>query len=104
MLIDRYKQPIGYKLYAGNTFEGHTYQDMVAALKKEYQIERIVLVADRGMMNKDNLKVVREQGYEFVPAWNAWEKGSSLCLPRYSKSCSAWMITSMNGSALLPNL
>jgi len=66
MLIDRYKQPIGYKLYAGNTFEGHTYQDMVAALKKEYQIERIVLVADRGMMNKDNLKMVSEQGYEFI--------------------------------------
>jgi transposase len=66
MLIDRYKQPIGYKLYAGNTFEGHTYQDMVAALKKEYQIERIVLVADRGMMSKDNLKIVGEQGYEFI--------------------------------------
>lgn len=66
MLIDRYKQPIGYKLYAGNTFEGHTYQDMVTALKKEYQIERIVLVADRGMMNKDNLKIIGEQGYEFI--------------------------------------
>jgi transposase len=66
MLIDRYKQPIGYKLYAGNTFEGHTYQDMVTSLKKEYQIERIVLVADRGMMSKDNLKIVGEQGYEFI--------------------------------------
>lgn len=102
MLIDRYKQPIGYKLYAGNTFEGHTYQDMISALKKEYQIERVILVADRGMMSKDNLKVTGEQGYEFIPAGTAWVKGSNLCLPLYSKSCSAWITTTMSGSVLLP--
>jgi transposase len=76
MLIDRYKQPIAYKLYSGDMWEGHTYQDMVESLRQEYQIDRIILVADRGMLNKDNLTITLENGYEFI-------MGERLkCLPR----------------------
>ncbi|MFY0655114.1 MAG: IS1634 family transposase [Cyclobacteriaceae bacterium] len=66
MLIDRYKQPIGYKLYSGDLWEGHTYRQMVENLKKEYEIENIVLVADRGMLSTDNLQATLDQGYEFI--------------------------------------
>ena len=66
MLIDRYKQPIGYKLYSGDLWEGYTYTEMVESLKKEYQIENIVLVADRGMLNTDNLQATLDKGYEFI--------------------------------------
>lgn len=66
MLIDRDKQPIGYQLYNGDLWEGHTYEQMVEGLKKEYQIENIVLVADRGMLNTNNLSVTLDKGYEFI--------------------------------------
>lgn len=66
MLIDRYKQPIGYKLYHGGLWEGHTYEQMVASLKKEYQIDNIVLVADRGMLNANNIEATLSKGYEFI--------------------------------------
>lgn len=66
MLIDRYKQPIGYKLYRGGLWEGHTYGQMVESLKKEYQIDNIVLVADRGMLNGDNIQATLNNGYEFI--------------------------------------
>lgn len=66
MLIDKYKQPIGYKLYSGDFWEGHSYPEMVEALKKEYQIENIILVADRGMLNAKNLEATLEKGYEFI--------------------------------------
>lgn len=66
MLIDKYKQPIGYKLYSGDLWEGHTYPQMVESLKKEYQIDNIVLVADRGMLNTDNLQATLDKGYEFI--------------------------------------
>lgn len=66
MLIDRFKQPIGYKLYNGNLWEGHTYEQMVESLKKEYQIDNIVLVADRGMLNSNNLSITIEKGYDFI--------------------------------------
>ena len=66
MLIDKYKQPIGYQLYKGDQWEGKTYEDMVERLKKEYLIDDIILVADRGMINKVNLEATLEKGYEFI--------------------------------------
>lgn len=66
MLIDKYKQPIGYQLYSGDQWEGKTYEDMVERLKKEYLIDDIILVADRGMINKANLEATLEEGYEFI--------------------------------------
>lgn len=66
MLIDRYKQPIGYKVYRGNLWEGHTYKQMVESLKKQYQINNIVLVADRGMLNTNNIDLTLDEGYEFI--------------------------------------
>jgi transposase len=66
LLIDKDKNPIGYRLYKGDTFEGHTFTDMVEKLKTEYQIDRMVLVADRGMLSKANRKAVTDKGYEFI--------------------------------------
>jgi transposase len=57
LLVDRNKQPIGYRIYDGSTYEGHTFADMVADLRNEYSINRVIVVADRGMMNEDNIKL-----------------------------------------------
>ncbi len=67
LLIDKNKQPIGYNLYKGNFYEGHSFPDAVAQLKSRYMIDKIVVVADRGMLNKTNLDVVTSHdGYEFI--------------------------------------
>ena len=67
LLIDKNKNPIGYRLYSGDQYEGHTFEDAVALLKKDYQIENIIVVADRGMLSKDNIDIVQNQNnYEFI--------------------------------------
>jgi transposase len=66
LLIDKDKQPVGYEVYHGRQYEGHTFPDAVARLKKKYQIEKIVCVADTGMMNKDNLSEITESEYEYI--------------------------------------
>ena len=67
LLIDKHKNPIGYRLYSGDQYEGHTFEDAVALLKKDYQIENIIVVADRGMLSKDNIDIVENQNnYEFI--------------------------------------
>ena len=66
MLIDKDKTPIGYRIFKGNTFEGHTFQSALDDLKKEYKIDKIVVVADRGMLSKNNIKLVEDNGYEFI--------------------------------------
>ena len=67
LLIDKHKQPIGYHIYKGNTFEGHTFPDALTQLKKSYNIDKIIVVADRGMMNKHNIELTeKENNYEFI--------------------------------------
>lgn len=55
MLIDRNKNPIAYRVYNGSQYEGHTLVDAIKKLKEEYNIKKVILVADRGMMNNDNI-------------------------------------------------
>ncbi len=66
MLIDRQKNPISYRIFKGNTFEGHTLQSALEDLKTQYHIDKIVVVADRGMLSKNNLEQITTRGYEFI--------------------------------------
>jgi transposase len=52
LLIDELKLPVGYQLYSGDTWERGTFIDIIGALKKEYNISKVIIVADRGMINK----------------------------------------------------
>ena len=66
LLIDKDKQPIGYEIYSGDTFEGHSFEDALERWKKRYMIDKVILVADRGMLNKKNLAKTVEKGYHFI--------------------------------------
>jgi len=66
LLIDKDKLPIGYELYAGDSFEGHSFEDALERLKTRYQIDKVIVVADRGMLSKSNLAKTVERGYSFI--------------------------------------
>lgn len=66
LMIDKQKNPIGYQLYKGNTFEGHTFVDAIKRLKARYQVDQLIVVADRGMLSQTNREVVTDQGYSFI--------------------------------------
>jgi transposase len=55
LLVDQQGNPVGYRVYSGDTYEGRTLSDAVTALKREYGIRRVIVVADSGMMSKTNL-------------------------------------------------
>lgn len=66
MMIDRDKNPIGYQVFKGNTYEGHTLPEAIKALKARYAIDKIIIVADRGMMSRSNLDAITGNGFEFI--------------------------------------
>ena len=66
LLIDQNKQPVGYEVYHGKQYEGHTFSDAITRLKEKYQIDKIICVADTGMMNQDNLMEVEQADYEYI--------------------------------------
>jgi len=58
--------PIGYKAFAGDTFDGHTLIPALKEIEEHYSIDKIVVVADSGMFSKDNLKELEKMHKPFL--------------------------------------
>ena len=68
LLIDKNKMPLGFEIFNGKQFEGHTLE--IAKLKTTYNIGKVIVVADSGMMNKNNIALFEKGGkaeqYEYI--------------------------------------
>lgn len=58
--------PLAYELFEGNKFEGHTMIPVLEAFKKRYKLNKLVVVADSGLLSKKNVESLQEGGYEFI--------------------------------------
>lgn len=58
--------PVGYELFPGATFEGHTLITALEKLKLRYNLEDAVFVADRGLFSDDNLKILEKNNYKYI--------------------------------------
>ena len=58
--------PIGYEVFPGATYEGHTLIKSLENLKNRFSIDNIVFVADSGMLNEENLSLLDGAGYKYI--------------------------------------
>lgn len=58
--------PIGYDIFKGNTFEGHTLLPMLKRIQEKYTIEQSIVVADAGLLSNDNIRMLIEERYQFI--------------------------------------
>lgn len=58
--------PIGYEVFPGSTYEGHTLIPVLEKLKARYDLDKIIFVADSGLFNENNLDELEKHGYEYV--------------------------------------
>ncbi|MDO8584043.1 MAG: IS1634 family transposase [bacterium] len=72
LLVDREGVPVGYQLFPGNTYEPHSLPSILERLKTKYHVTRVVLVADRGIITKDNLAELRKAQMEFILGMKLW--------------------------------
>jgi len=80
MIIDASGMPVGYELFKGNTFDGKTMVKALENINKRFGVDRVVIVADRGINSKGNLKLIKEAGYGYIMA--AKIKGASAALQK----------------------
>lgn len=66
LLVNATGFPLGYEIFEGNKFEGHTMLSVVETFKKKYEIEQLIVVADAGLMSKQNIQELIEKKYEFI--------------------------------------
>ena len=67
LLIDKMLNPISYQIYQGNTYEGKTMLDALETLKKQYQIDQAVVVADSAMIDQSNQEfILQTPGLDYI--------------------------------------
>lgn len=68
LLVDCEGRPIGYELFPGSVFEGKTLEKSLEKLEQRFGIRKVIIVADRGINSKLNLKKLVDKKYGYVVA------------------------------------
>lgn len=58
--------PLAYDVFKGNTYEGNTMLPIIDGFKQKYQLEKLVIIADSGLINTSNIEQLTQKGYEFI--------------------------------------
>lgn len=66
MMVTQAGLPIGYELYEGSKFEGHTLDDALNQLHKIYKIDKLIFVADSALLNTDNIASLKAKKQPFI--------------------------------------
>lgn len=67
LLSDQAGNPVGYEVYSGNTYEGHTFIKAMEQLRRKYKLKRVVVVADSGMMSRENIERLQQHtDFEYI--------------------------------------
>lgn len=78
LLIDQNGIPIDYELFPGNTNEFGTMIPVLKRLKEQYNIDKVIVTADRGLNSGKNLKAILDLGMEYVIAYRLRNGGQKM--------------------------
>jgi transposase len=68
LVINQDGLPISYHLFPGNTYEGKTVVPVLNKLKKDFLLEKIIFVGDKGLVGNEVMQELSSAGYEYIIA------------------------------------
>jgi transposase len=68
LVVDSEGNPLAYEVFKGNLAETKTLIPVFENLKKEFSIENVTVVCDRGLASKPNVEALQSSGFHFVIA------------------------------------
>lgn len=57
---------IGYDIYEGNIFEGHTLIPFLEKISAKFDLGKPIIVADAGLLSNNNINTLETKGYEYI--------------------------------------
>jgi hypothetical protein len=57
---------IGYDIFEGNIFEGHTLIPFIEKITAKFNLDKPIIVADSGLLSKANTVAMEEKDYEYI--------------------------------------
>jgi len=57
---------IGYDIFEGNTYEGHTLIPFLKKISQKFKLNKPIVVADSGLLSNANIKALEEEEYQYI--------------------------------------
>ena len=70
--------PIGYDIFEGNIYEGHTLIPILERFEKQFSIGHPVVVADAGLLSKSNIEELTKRKYKFILGARVKNEGAKV--------------------------
>jgi transposase len=58
--------PVGYEVFSGDTFEGHTFIPAIKAFIKKHDVEQFIVVADAAMISTENVEALKAENINYI--------------------------------------
>jgi transposase len=66
LLVGPEGYPLGYDIFEGNIYEGHTLIPVLESIQKKYSIGKPIVIADAGLLSNANINALISKDYKFV--------------------------------------
>lgn len=66
LVVNKEGRPLAYEIFPGNTAEGKTLLPCLLKLKEKFNINKVIIVSDRGIGSQDNLKDIKAAGFDYI--------------------------------------
>lgn len=66
LLVAHGGNPIGYDIFEGNIFEGHTLIPILEQMQGKFNLNKPIVVADSGLLSTKNVFFLQEKGYKYI--------------------------------------
>jgi len=66
LLVSKDGYPLAFDIFEGNKFEGHTMLPVLNSFKEKYNLDKLIIVADSGLLSSQNISELLIEGYEFI--------------------------------------
>lgn len=66
LLVSKGGYPLAYDIFEGNKFEGHTMLPIINSFKEKYNLQKLIIVADSGLLSKENISQLQKENYEYI--------------------------------------
>lgn len=66
LMVTREGFPLGYELFSGNTFEGHTLIPAIKSFINKHHIKHFTVVADAAMISSTNIRALKAEKINYI--------------------------------------
>ena len=66
LIVSKEGFPVGYEMFSGNTFEGHTIIPVISAFIGKHSVKECTVVADAAMISAENIKALTDTQINYI--------------------------------------